>query len=435
MRIPLLLSLALGLAVSDASSAQEAPVAFTGARLIPIAGPEIADGVLVIHNGRITALGGADTPIPLDATSVDASGRVIMPGLVDTHSHVGEPWGGDASGPLHPAVRVIDSLNVRHPSIQRAQAGGITVANLMPGSGHLMSGQTAYLKLRDGRSLNDLLLRHEDGRAMGGMKMANGTNSQRDAPFPGTRGKSAALVRELFTKAQAYAAKKERAGDDVEKQPELDLEMEALLEVLDGRRVVHHHTHRHDDIMTVLRLADEFGFRVVLQHASEAWKVADEIAAAGVPASVILIDSPGGKLEAADMNWATAGVLEKAGVDVAMHTDDAILDSRIFLRSAALAHRAGMSREGALASVTLAGAKMLELDDRLGSLEVGKDADLVVLSGDPLSTYTHVEQTWIDGEQVFDLSQEQDRLWATGGWGASEGSGPPPHMCCFGRIK
>lgn len=434
MRNTAWIGLALAL-LASAGAAQDPPVAFVGARVIPVSGPEIEAGTVVVRGGKIVAVGEADMPLPDGATRVDLAGKVLMPGLVDTHSHIGEPWGGDDSGPLHPAVRVLDGLDVRHPSIQRAQAGGITVANLMPGSGHLMSGQTAYIKLRDGRTLDDLLLRHDDGRAMGGMKMANGTNSQRDPPFPGTRGKSAALVRELFTEALAYRAKQERAGDDAEKRPDTDLEMEALLEVLDGRRVVHHHTHRHDDIMTVLRLREEFGFRVVLQHASEAYKVADEIAAAGVPASVILIDAPGGKLEALDMSWATAGVLEQAGVSVAMHTDDAILDSRLFLRSAALAHRAGLSREAALASVTLAGAEMLDLGERTGSLEPGKDADLVVLSGDPLSTYTLVEQTWIDGVKVFDLSREQDRLWATGGWGANDGSGAPPHMCCFGRIK
>ena len=199
--------------------------------------------------------------------------------------------------------------------------------------------------------------------------------------------------------------------------------------------MVHHHTHRHDDIMTVLRLQEEFGFRVVLQHASESYKVAEEIAAAGVPCSVILIDAPGGKLEALDMSWKTAGILEDAGVLVAMHTDDAINDSRLFLRSAAMAHRAGMSREGALASVTLAGAERLDLRDRTGSLEGGKDADLVLLSADPLSTYAMVEQTWVDGEKVFDLEDPTDRRYATGGWGANDGPDGPRALCCFGSTR
>ena len=190
------------------------------------------------------------------------------------------------------------------------------------------------------------------------------------------------------------------------------------MELLDGERTVHHHTHRHDDILTVLRLKEEFGFNVVLQHVSEAWKVADEIAAAGVPCSIIVVDSPGGKLEARDVAFKTGGILERAGVTVGFHTDDWITDSRLFLRSAGLAVRAGMSRAGALKGMTLAGAMMMELDHRIGSLEAGKDADFIVLSGDPLSVYTHVLETWVEGDKVFDRSVEGDRLMAVGGYGA-----------------
>jgi imidazolonepropionase-like amidohydrolase len=252
------------------------------------------------------------------------------------------------------------------------------------------------------------------------MKMANGTNSRGEPPFPGTRGKSAALVREAFVAALEYRRKLEAAGDDPAKRPPRDLGAEALLEVLDGERVVHHHTHRHDDVLTVLRLREEFGFRVVLQHVSEAWKVADEIAAAGVPASIIAIDSPGGKLEARHVSLENGRALEEAGALVGFHTDDWITDSRLFLRSAGLAVRAGMSRTAALYGMTMAGARMLDLEDRVGTLEAGKDADFIVLSGDPLSVYTRVLETWVEGEKVFDVSREEDRLIAVGGWGAGE---------------
>src|SRR5690606_30010412 len=190
--------------------------------------------------------------------------------------------------------------------------------------------------------------------------------------------------------------------------------LEALAEALSGKRIVHHHTHRHDDILTVLRIADEFGLRVVLHHVSDAWKVADEIAAADVPCSLILIDSPGGKLETMDIDHRNGRVLEEHGVKVAFHTDDGITDSRYFMRMAAFAARAGMSREGALRALTLSGAEMLDLADRIGSLEPGKDADFVVLSGDPFSVYTRVEQTWVEGERVFDLADPDDRLFAEG---------------------
>jgi imidazolonepropionase-like amidohydrolase len=348
---------------------------------------------------------------------------------VDTHSHIDIDGGADQSAPIQADVRIMDSINVRGPGIQRAQAGGLTTVNIMPGSGHLISGQTLYLKLRDGNTIEDLTITNKNGRVAGGLKMANGTNSRRDPPFPGTRGKSAALVREKFIAAQEYRDKIARAKDDPEKMPARDLLLETLVEVLNGERVVHHHTHRHDDILTVLRLQKEFGFRVVLHHVSEGWKVAAEIAAAKVPCSIILLDSPGGKLEARDVDWKTGGVLEKAGVLTAFHTDDSITDSRLLFRSAALALRAGMSRPGALNALTLAGATMLDLQDRVGSLEAGKDADFIVLSGDPLSVYSHVLETWIEGRKVFDRSDPKDRLWATGGYGA--GNPRSLHLCCF----
>ncbi len=417
-----------------AASSQPGPAAdaYVGARIIPITCPPIERGVLIVAGGKIVAVGPEEsTPVPNDARRVDVAGKVIMPGLVDTHSHVGSGWGGDASAPIQPDVRVLDSINVRDSGFQKAQAGGLTTLNVMPGSGHLLGGQTVYLKLRDGKTIEELAIHDADGRILGGMKMANGTNSQREPPFPGTRAKSAALVRQQYVKAQEYRKKLEAAAGDPEKQPDRSLEMEALVEVLEGRRIVHHHTHRNDDIMTVLRLKQEFGFKVVLHHVSEGWMVAKEIAAENVPCSIILVDSPGGKIEAMNLVMSTGGVLERAGVQTAFHTDDPITDSRLFLRMAALGVRAGMSREKALEALTIAGARMLELDQRTGSLEAGKDADFIVLSGDPLSVYAKVLRTYVEGVMVFDRDDPKDRLMAVGGYGA--GHDQEMHFCCFER--
>jgi imidazolonepropionase-like amidohydrolase len=406
--------------------------AFTGATIVPVSGPPVADGVLVVQGGRIIAIGPrATTPVPAGAEVVDAAGKTIIPGLVCTHSHVGSPSGGDASSPLQPETRVLDSIDIRDPSLAKARAGGLTTVNIMPGSGHLVSGQTVYLKLRAGRTVEDLGIANADGSLAGGLKMANGTNSIRDAPFPGTRGKSAALVRQEFLKARDHQRKIAAAGGDAGKLPDRNLGLETLVEVLDGRRVVHHHTHRADDILTVLRLKEEFGFKVVLHHVSDAWQVADEIAAAGVGCSIINLDSPGGKLEARDIDWKNGAELVRRGVVTAVHTDDPITDSRWMLRSAALSVRGGMSRDKAVESVTLAGARLLGLDSRLGSLEPGKDADFVLLSGDPLSIYTRVLETWVEGEKVFDLSRPEDRLMAEGGPGA--GQARLQSTCCFSR--
>lgn len=426
--------LALAAALTLTLTAQEKPVAFLGAQIIPVVGAPIESGVLVVQHGKITLVGDARTVrLSSDVTLIDATGKVIMPGLIDSHSHIGGGSGGDGSGPIQPDTRVLDSFDVRDPRLQKARAGGITAVNVMPGSGHLISGQTLYLKLRAAHTIDDLLIPLADGTPAGGLKMANGTNSLRPAgPFPGTRSKSAALVREQYIKAQEYLAKIERAKNDPEKMPPRDLGLEMLGQVLQGQRIVQHHTHRHDDILTVLRLAQEFNYKVALHHVSDGWKVADQIAAAGVPCSVIVIDSPGGKIEARDADFKTAGVLERAGVTVGFHTDDGVTDSRLFIRSAALAVRGGMTREGALRGLTLANAKILGLEARTGSLEPGKDADFILLSGDPLSVYTQVEQTWVEGKKVFDFSDPQDRLYALGGPGA--GDAKPTQLCCFGNA-
>jgi imidazolonepropionase-like amidohydrolase len=409
--------------------------AFVGARIIPIAGPPIDDGVLVIEDGRILRVGAAgSTRIPRNAEVIELDpGNVILPGLVDSHSHVGEVAGGDASDPIQPDARALDSINVRSSGLRRALAGGITTVNVMSGSGHLISGQTVYLKLRGGNSIEELAYRTEDGRIAGGLKMANGTNSRREPPFPGTRAKSAALVRQAYIRAQEYRDKLANAEGD-EDRPDRNLALEALVEVLEGERVVHHHTHRHDDVMTVLRLKEEFGYDLVLHHVSEAWKVAQEIAAAGVPVSLIALDSPGGKLEALDIRMENAAALERAGVVLGFHTDDWITDSRYFLRMAAFGVRGGMSRDGALAAVTLANARMLNLDSRIGTLERGKDADFVILSGDPLSVYTRVLETWVEGVKRFDLDDPDDRLVAEGGVGALSAGDGTAHVHTGGHT-
>ncbi|TAJ05065.1 MAG: amidohydrolase [Planctomycetota bacterium] len=426
MLVTLLLSLA-----ARATAADEVH-AFVGARILPISGPPIERGVLVVRGARIEAVGAADkVSVPSGALVHDVSGKWLMPGLVDTHSHIGEASGADESAPIQPDARILDSFDVRAPSLQRAQAGGITTCNVMPGSGHLLGGQTLYFKLKDANSVEDLAIRWPDGAIAGGMKMANGTNSRGEPPFPGTRAKSAALVREKFIAAQEYERKLNEAGADASKRPARDLGMEALLEVLRGKRIVHHHTHRHDDVLTVLRLQKEFGFKVVLHHVTDAWKVASEIAAAGAPCSLILVDCPGGKLEARDLNWGSPAAVVAAGGRVSIHTDDWINDSRLFLRCAGMAVRGGLSREKALEALTLEGARQLELEARVGSLESGKDADFVVLDGDPLSVYTHVEQTWIEGAKVFDRGDPRDKLWAVGGYGA--GNARVLHDCCGER--
>ena len=363
------------LCMVTAVEAQETPLAFEGAEIIPITGEPISNGVLVVENGKIVAVGEAGAvSIPRNAERIDVSGKVIMPGLVDTHSHIGEGDGGDRSSTMHPDVRILDTIDPRSGTFRKAVAGGVTSVNIMPGSGLLMSGQTVYVKPKSANTIEEMLIIvDEETGIYGGLKMANGTNPLRAGGTPGTRAKSAALVRNLFVEAQEYKAKIEQADGDPEKMPPRNLQMETLVEVLEGKRMVHNHTHRHDDILTAIRLAQEFGYRMVLQHVSEAWKVADEIATSGFPASIITLDSPGGKLEAINLLNKNGVALEEAGALVAFHSDDPIVDSRFLIRSAVMAVKEGMSREMALKALTINGAIMMDIEDRVGSLESGKD--------------------------------------------------------------
>lgn len=390
-------------------------IAIINARVLPVSEPAIEHGTILIQNGKISAVGDREAVLlPDDADVIDASGKTIIPGIVDTHSHIGGVSGADSSHPIQPGTRVADSVDVLDSDFRRALAGGITTVNLLPGSSHLISGQTLYVKLRDGRQIEDIAYLRPDGTMDGGLKVANGTNSMGPAPFPGTRSKSASLLRSEFIAARTYS-KDDKSGGEI---PEKKLGLDALADALRGERIVHFHSNRYDDILTALRLRDEFGLKVVLHHTAEAHLIIPELAASGAPVSLILLDSPGGKLEAIYAKHDNAPLLEAAGVEVAFHSDDNVTDSRLLLRMAAFGVRAGMTRSGALRALTFSPARMLGLDDRIGSIEPGKDADLVILSGDPFSVRTRVLETWVEGVRRFDLDAPDDRNVAEGGFRA-----------------
>ncbi|MDH3592467.1 MAG: amidohydrolase, partial [Planctomycetota bacterium] len=297
-----------------------------GARIHTVTKGTIERGTVVIEKGRIKAVGKqGEVTIPEGAKVRDCAGLVIIPGLVDTHSHLGvysrpgviaNSDGNEMTGPVQSLVRALDSIHPRDPGIRLARAGGVTTANIMPGSGNVMGGQTAYVKLR-GKTVEDMLIDLAGGP--GGMKMANGENpkrsyGQRRKLAPGTRMKVMALQREIFTKAQRY--RDERAKGKSERK----IELEPVVEILEKKRTVHFHTHRADDILSALRLSQEFGFEVVLHHVTEAFLVGGEIAKRGVAVSLTLVDSPGGKPEAINLDIRNPAWAEKLGVEVALNT-------------------------------------------------------------------------------------------------------------------
>ena len=424
----------VGSAFVEATQAQaaDAPVVYRGARIHTASGPVIERGVMIVLKGKILDVGTEEqVKIPAGALVHDMTGKVIIPGLVDTHSHIGifnrpsGPSGADGNemtGPVQPGLRAIDAINPNDPGIRMALAGGVTVANIMPGSGNAIGGQTLYVRLK-GTVVE--AMRIMAGRILGGIKFANGENPKGayggKGQAPGTRMKIAALQRESLTKAQTYKRQwdnynKSKAEGKTATPPERDINLDPLVEVLERKRTVHFHCHRADDIMTAVRLSEEFGFELVLQHCTEGYLVADELAKRGIIVSLTLIDSPGGKPEVMGLLEENAAILTKAGVKVAINTDDFITESRFLLRTGAIAVRGGLSEDAALKALTLIGAQALHLDDRVGSLDKGKDADFVVLSGAPFSVYTQVLETYIEGEKLFDRNQHEDWTYQTGGF-------------------
>jgi imidazolonepropionase-like amidohydrolase len=429
-----------------ASSAEATKiVVYTGAKIHTVAGHTFESGTLVVKDGKIVEVGPADkVTLPDEAERVDVLGKVIIPGLVDSHSHLGvysrpevaaNSDGNESTGPVQSAVRALDAINPSDPGIRMATAGGITTANIMPGSANVIGGQTLYVKLR-GHTVEQMTM--VSPNLAGGLKMANGENPKRAyggrKQAPATRMKVAALQRAEFLKARDYQRtwdayrKKLAAGEDAT-VPDIDISLEPLVEAMAKKRTVHFHSHRADDILTVLRLADEFGFDLVLQHGTESYKVIDELARRKVPVSLTLPDSPGGKAEVIAVLESTALRLTKAGVKVHVNTDDPVTESRFLLRTAAITVRGGLDEETALKALTIYPAQALRVDDHVGSLEKGKDADFVVLSGEPFSVYTRVLQTYIDGQRVFNLDDAKERLYQTGGFAVADRSqvpGPRP---------
>lgn len=372
--------------------------AIINAHVVPIEG-EPFDGTVVIENGTISALG-ADVNPPEGADVVDAAGKWLLPGFVDAHVHLGtheegEGWAGDDTNemtdPVTAGVRALDAVNPFDPGFDDALAGGVTSVNINPGSGNPIGGLAVAIHTH-GRYIEEMVLRSPSG-----LKSALGENPKRvygeKKQTPSTRLGTAMVIRKAFMDAQNYLGK----ADENARDPKL----EALAMVLRREIPWRQHAHRADDIATALRIADEFGYELVLDHGTEAHLLADVLAERGVPVLIGPLFTTKSKVELRGRSIANPGKLAAAGVEISIITDHPVIPINFLVHQATLAVKEGLDPVVALRSITINPAKVLGLANRIGSLEPGKDADVVLWSGDPLDVMQRALKVWIGGKEVY----------------------------------
>jgi imidazolonepropionase-like amidohydrolase len=393
---------------------RDAGIAITGGLVIPVEGEPVDGGTVVVIGGKIAAVHGPRVPPPDGLRVLDARGKWVLPGFIDAHTHLGareegEGWAGhdtnEMTGPVQPHIRVLDAINPADEGFRDAIAGGVLAAGVTPGSGNPIGGQTVALRCW-GRTVDDMVL-----RSPAGMKSALGENPKRTMGErrhnPSSRLGTAAAIRSALVDAANYLAKEEQ-GEDREQQRERtratvarDLKLEALGRVLRREIPWRQHCHRADDIATALRLADEFGYDLVLDHCTEGYLIADKIAAAGVPAVCGPLLTARSKVELRNRTMANPGLLAAAGVMVSIATDHPVVPVHLLIVSAALAVREGLDRDTALRAITIHPARVLGIAGRLGSLLPGKDADLVIWSGDPFDVMSRAERAFLGGREIY----------------------------------
>ncbi len=398
-------------------AAPKGPVAIVGGTLLTMSSAgAIEKGTLVIEGRRIRAIGG-DVRVPAGATVIDAAGRYVMPGIIDTHSHTAvEESVNECTDSVTAEVRVADVVDQDDPDLFRQLAGGVTTINVLHGSCNAIGGQNAVLKLRYGQPPEELLF---DG-APRGIKFALGENPKRanfrreQRRYPGTRMGVEQVIRNAFAEARAYkqewedyAAKTRSVGAKSERPvaPRKDLRLEELKDVLEGKVLVHSHAYRADEMLMLMKLAEDFGFRVrTFQHGLEAYKIAREIKKHGAGVGTF-IDWWGFKLEAYDATPYNPAILASHGVRVSLNSDSNELARRLYWDAAKAVKYGGVSDDEALRMITLNAAWQLGIEGRVGSLEVGKDADIAIFAAHPLSPDARVEMTLVDGTPYFERSK------------------------------
>jgi imidazolonepropionase-like amidohydrolase len=423
MKRLLIAALALGAATASAqqpaATTKVGPTLIKNATVLTVTKGKLENADILLMNGKIAQIG-KNLSAPAGAQVIDATGKYVMPGIIDPHSHTMIDAVNEGSLSVTSMVRIHDVLNPTDVNIYRQLAGGVTSINVLHGSANTIGGQNAVVKLKWGRPVEDMIFK----AAPPGIKFALGENvtrknSQTAAQaqgiplrYPATRMGQEEVLRDAFTRARDYKATWDDYNARVAKgekglvPPEHDLELDPLVEVLEGKRFVHAHSYRADEMLMLLNVAKEFGFTVkTLQHGLEGYKIASEIAQAGTGLSTFA-DEWSYKVEAYDAIPYNVAILMRHGVVATVNSDSDERARRLNIDAAKMMRYGGLTEDEALKTITYNGAVQLGVQDHVGSLEVGKDADVVIWSGDPLSVYSSAETTFIDGEIFFDKKRD-----------------------------
>lgn len=386
-------------------------VQITNGKIITVTGVDHPNGYITIKGGRISKVGDMNdyTKEP-DAKIIDAQGGYVLPGFIDPHSHIGlfgdaigfeGDDGNEATDPVTPGLRAIDGINPADRCFEEAVAGGVTCVVTGPGSANVIGGQFAAIKTK-GRAVDEMIV-----KAPCAMKIAFGENPKtvynEKKQTPMTRMATAAMLRETLAKAKEYDEElKAYEADPKEKdKPDLDFDLMALLDVINKKIPLKAHAHRADDILTAIRIAEEFDLRITIEHCTEGHLIKEILKEKNIRVIVGPLISDRSKPELRNMTLKNAGILANAGIEVAIMTDHPVNPVQYLPICAALAVREGMSESDAIKAITINAAIACGIDDRVGSIEPGKDADIVILNGRYFELMTKVRYTLINGEVVF----------------------------------
>lgn len=384
-------------------------LAVKNATVHTVTGGTVRRGTVLVSGGRIEAAG-QEVPVPSGYRVIQGAGKHLFPGFIDAHCHVGnfgEGSGGinydgnEATSPTTPAIRAIDGINPHDPAFEDARRYAVTTLCILPGSANVIGGMGCVVKPR-GVIIDRMVVR--DARP--GLKAAFGENPKRvygdQKKCPGTRMGTALVLREAWVKALTY---RDKTRKDPEKAPDRSLEMEALLEVLEGRQPLRCHAHSAFDMATAVRIAREFGYEITLEHTTEGHLITDFLKEQGIRCQVGPGPTHRSKVELRELSFTTPGILAAAGIPVSISTDAPVIPVQYLPNCAGWAIRDGMREEDALAAVTIRPAEVLGIAHRVGSIEPGKDADLGLWTGMPWDSSARCVLTMIDGEIVWEASK------------------------------